>query len=35
MQAPEALRALGVDLAAADARQTVNWLSQQVMTLKS
>lgn len=34
-QAPEALQALGVDLAAADARQTVNWLSHQIMHRKS
>ena len=33
--APDLLQDLGVDLAAADARQTVNWLSQQVMHHKS
>ena len=33
--APDLLQDLGVDLAAADARQTVNWLSQQVMQHKS
>ena len=35
LQAPAALQALGVDLAAVDARQTVNWLSQQLMHRKS
>jgi MerR family transcriptional regulator, light-induced transcriptional regulator len=35
LQAPQALQALGVDLMACDARQTVNWLSQQVMHRKS
>ena len=35
LQAPEALQALGVDLAAADARQTVNWLSQQIVHRRS
>ena len=34
-KAPEALEALGVDLAAVDARQTVNWLSHQIMHRKS
>ncbi len=34
-QAPEVLQALGVGLVGADARQTVNWLSQQIMHCKS
>ena len=35
IQAPETLQALGVDLAASDARQTVNWLSQQLVHRRS